>query len=298
MKLTGIRKIFPATSLPRFNFGAWKLDTQETCLLGREVISPSESYYQPDVSNLLFVKMKGTKIVQSQVVWKAEKDSLLEDPRVLVLSKEKVLIGLTAVLKTNNKWKVYPAVTTFNSSTLQFGNIKIIQSFGTGKNTTPLTRNLIMFRPSGLDFFHKFLIFQFKNNKATSYGEISIPGTSWGKWKIGASTPPIWLTRRKALLFLIGINLVNRKYVYSMGRAFLEKINGEFRIFHIDPEPFITRETFVGFSVRELHPHQRKVVYMCGAVVNNNKTVDLYVNVGDRHTFVVSAKLDDLARLD
>lgn len=292
MKFTRIKQLFPTSDPPRFNFGAWS-DNSITYLLGRQLNSKSSSYFHPDVSSLLFAKLKNHKIIQKQIVWEPAGEELLEDPRALIKGKAKVLLGLTAVLKENHKWVTYPAVTTFNYKALKFGDVDVVQNFGHGKNTTPIKKNVFLFRPANIKFFYKFLVFEYKKHKAKYIQELDIPRVEWGMWKIGAASPPIWISKKLALMFIAGLNLVDGKYVYTIGKAFLELKGGKFVIKSIDSKPIITRKTFDGFGIRELHPEDREVVYMCGSVLNKNGNLDMYVNVGDRNTFIVSARLQD-----
>lgn len=290
-----IQQVFPTSSLPRFNFGVWKPDLSETCLLGRQLQSKGKTYYDPEVSSLLFVKFKKSKIIQEKVIWKPEGGELLEDPRALVLGKNKVLLGLTAVLKVKGKWVPYPAVSYFNDSTLELGQVSVIKNFGSGKNTTPLKGNLFLFRPGRREFYHKFLVFQFNDGVAAKLHEILLPrNLPWGKWKVGTTAPPIWITRNKALFFLAGINFLNNKHIYSIGRSFLEIKKGRVGIVDVDCEPIITRDMFQSYNIAELHPKERSVVYLCGTATNADGTLDLYVNVGDRNTLKVTYKLSDL----
>lgn len=261
--------------------------------MGRQVDEKSTSYFRPDVGSLLFVKLRNSKIIEKQIVWEPGEDALLEDPRALVLSTNKVLLGLTAVLKERRKWVTYPALTTFNTNSLRFGDINVIQNFGHGKNTTPLNKNVFLFRPSKVGYFHKFLVFEFKNKKAGKIDEVDVPRVVWGNWKIGTSSPPIWISKNLALMFLAGLNIVDGKYIYTIGKAYLEYKNNKYTIKDIDRLPFITRKTFEGYGIRELHPEDREVVYMCGSILGNNGEIDMYINVGDRTTFLVSAKLSD-----
>jgi hypothetical protein len=137
-------------------------------------------------------------------------------------------------------------------------------------------------------------VFGFKHRKAIKIDEVEVPRVTWGDWKIGTLSPPMWLSKNRALMFLAGLNKVDGKYVYTIGKAFLDRSSGgKFAINDIDPKPFISRKTFEGYGIRELHPEDREVVYMCGSVLNKNGQIDMYVNVGDRNTFLVSAKLSD-----
>lgn len=293
MDFVDIKPLFPHSKRPRINFGVWQPSSNEICILGREVFKKGPTYYDPDIGKLLFARFKNSEKVQEEIVLKSGKQELLEDPRAWPLKSHKVLLGLTAVLRIKSHWIAYPAITTFDDLKLKFGDIKVLQTFGPGKNTTPLKENIFLFRPARREFYHKFLVFNFENDKGTKLCEMPVPQIAWGKWKIGASAPPIWLNENKALLFIAGINMHKNKYTYSIGKAVLEYKDKKFKITKIDDKPIIIRETFESFGIKELHPKERKVVYMCGTA-KRKEFLDLYVNVGDRNTFVVTTKLADL----
>jgi len=232
----------------------------------------------------------------------------LEDPRALQLPNENLIIGLTCVLR-NKKGQpvVFPAIVKIdylNSWNQNLPPFLVIDTFGPGKNITPIDKNTYLFRPDNSDYHHKILVFSLDSQVPKKIDDIDFPqDLPWAIRKIGTTMPPIWLTPNEALFIIHGITMQNidgkEKYIYSIGRAKLIRKNNEFQVV-VAPDPILTPDDFLdkdGLSlVKELHPESRRVVYSCGGVINKNKrdSLSLYVNVGDRATFEVEFSLNEL----
>jgi len=180
----------------------------------------------------------------------------------------------------------------------------VIDSFGPGKNFTPVDDKTFLFRPESPDYNHKILVFSLHSQIPKKLGDIVFPlNLKWAKWRIGTTTPPIWLTPNEALFIIHGISIKEidgkKKYVYSIGRAKLTRKNSHYKV-DVAKDPILTPDNFLTSAgkplVKELHPEIRRVVYSCGGIIKKNPQdmLSLYVNVGDRTTFEVEFLLDEL----
>lgn len=310
MKINHIKNIFPDIQLARFNLGVWQSSKKNSlCFIGREVIKAGETG-EPDTGILkLFEINKNGQITHERIIWKPEYDGInLEDPRALQLPNENLIIGLTCVLRDKKGQPVpFPAIVRIdylNSWKQNLPPFLVIDTFGPGKNITPIDNNTYLFRPNSKDYHHKILVFSLDSQVPKKITDIDFPqDLSWAAWKIGTAMPPIWLTPNKALFIIHGITKQNidgkEKYIYSIGRAKLIREKNRFKVI-VAPEPILVPDDFLNNEglplVKELHPESRRVVYSCGGIINRNKqdSLSLYVNVGDRATFEVEFSLDEL----
>lgn len=280
----------------RYNAAAWIHEhNQNTMLLLREVMT-GNVIGEPDLGNIVLLELDSQGgMVNHQVIWEYQgQNHLLEDPRALVQSDGRILLGLTAV--DSQKYAPYPAITTISSSTGvgDLTNIRIIKEFGPGKNTTPIDPETFIFRRNGEENNHQLLVFGFDGQNVFAKGDIifskNIP---WAKWRIGTTMPPIWINKKEALMIIHGITMIDGKFVYSLGRAKLTMDANDFSV-EVDPLPLITPDDFLDINgnslIEELHPELRRVVYACGGVLkkaDSKVVLSLFVNVGDRQTVEV-----------
>lgn len=307
-----IKNIFPNIQAARYNLGVWQNpDKDSLCFIGREVAAPGE-LGEPDNGILkLFEINKYGKIIHERVIWKPLYDGInLEDPRALRLSNENLIIGLTCVLRDKKGTPTpFPAIVKIDyldSWKKSLPPFLVIDTFGPGKNITPIDTNTYLFRPDSPDYNHKILVFSLDSQIPKKIDDIDFPlNLPWAKWRIGTTMPPIWLTKTEALFIIHGITIKKidgkNKYVYSIGRAKLTRIKNKFSVV-VAPEPILTPDNFLDKKgnpmVKELHPEIRRVVYSCGGIIkkDNKNLLSLYVNVGDRTTFEVEFSLDELKK--
>lgn len=310
MKINHIKNIFPDIELARYNLGVWQNSKENSlCFIGREVAKAGD-IGEPDNGILkLFEINNDGKIIHERVIWKPLYDGInLEDPRALQLPNENLIIGLTCVLRDKRGQPVvFPAIVKIdylNSWKQNLPPFLVIDTFGPGKNITPIDNITYLFRPDSADYHHKILVFSLDSQVPKKIGDIDFPqNLPWAMRKVGTAMPPIWLTPNEALFIIHGITMQNidgkEKYIYSIGRAKLVRKNNEFQVV-VAPDPILTPDDFLnkdGSSlVQELHPESRRVIYSCGGIINKNKqdSISLYVNVGDRATFEVEFSLNEL----
>jgi len=312
MKFHQIKNIFPDNHTARYNLAVWqKTETDSLCFIGREVEVPGE-VGEPDNGILkLFEVNKDGFVVQERIIWKPIYDGInLEDPRVLKLLNGNLIIGLTAVLRKKNGSAIpFPAIVKIDSQISWVDELPpflIIESFGPGKNLTPIDNTTYLFRPDAKEYYHNLLIFSLHSQVPKRLGNISFPkDLPWANWKIGTTMPPLWLTPNEALFIIHGISIQRidgkDKYIYSIGRAKLIKKDQTYNVI-VAPEPILTPDDFLNSEglplVQELHPELKRVVYSCGGIIKKDKqdTLSLYVNVGDRKTFEVEFSLRELKK--
>ncbi len=300
------KNLFTDVQVSRYNVGVWqKSDSGNVFMVSREVEKPSP-HGEPDVGKLVLLELDTDgKVISEKVVWEPVGDSLwLEDPRALSLPDGSVVIGLTAVLRERLGYKPYPALTRLKTRDWQevLPAVTLVESLGPAKNVTPLDGHIFLCRPERLEYFHKLLVFSFEDLLARVVQDLEFPtNLKWADWKIGTSMPPLWLDEHRAVMIFHGIAQVDGKYIYSLGRAILERAGDKFSL-RCSPEPIITPDDFVDDQgqplVKELHPEVRRVVYSCGGIVKHGQKekLSLYVNVGDRTTFEVEFALSELTQ--
>ena len=312
MKIKQIKNIFPDIQVARFNLAVWqKSGGDSLCFIGREVTTPGANG-EPDTGILkLFEVSRDGSLLQEKVIWKPIYDGInLEDPRALELPDENLIIGLTAVLRNKDGHPIpFPAIVkidSFSSWKEDLPPFLVIDTFGPGKNLTPIDKNTFLFRPDSKDYYHKLIIFSLHSQIPVKLDEVEFPlDLPWANWRIGTTMPPIWLTPNEALFIIHGISIQNidgkDKYIYSIGKAKLIRRNDAYEVI-VGREPILTPDDFLDTNgiplVEELHPESRRVVYSCGGVIKNNapEILSLYVNVGDRTTFEVEFSLPELKK--
>lgn len=312
MKINRIKNIFPNTQVARYNLGVWQKSQEDSlCFIGREVIEAGEAG-EPDTGILkLFEIGKNGSIIHERTIWKPLYDGInLEDPRALQLPNENLIIGLTCVLRNKNGQPVpFPAIVKIdylNSWKQNLPPFLVIDTFGPGKNITPIDSNTFLFRPDSAEYFHKILVFSLESQLPEKLDDVQFPlDLPWAAWRVGTTMPPIWLNPHEALFIIHGITIKvidgKEKYIYSIGRAKLTRKNNTFKVV-VAPDPILTPDDFLNNLgeplVKELHPEQRRVVYSCGGIIKKDKqdSLSLYVNVGDRTTFEVEFSLEELKK--
>jgi len=312
MKINRIKNIFPDIQDARYNMGVWQNNREDDlCFIGREVAKAGTTG-EPDtgVLKLFEIDKEGT-IVHERVIWKPLYDGInLEDPRTLQLQNGNLIIGLTCVLRGKRGQPIpFPAIVKIDYTNEWKQNLPpflIIDTFGPGKNITPIDKSTYLFRPEAPAYNHKILVFSLDSQIPQKIADIAFPqDLPWARWRIGTAMPPIWLTDHEALFIIHGITIQNidgkEKYVYSIGRAKLVRENNKFEV-TVAKEPILTPDDFLNDQglplVNELHPDIRRVVYSCGGIIKKNKqdSLSLYVNVGDRTTFEVEFSLQELKK--
>ncbi|MGB3019955.1 MAG: hypothetical protein WBB58_01920 [Microgenomates group bacterium] len=301
-----------------FNAGAWLTTRGETMLLLRQVLEPGQPG-QPDSGplvnmnlgkpeDLIELELMGNNVINKEVVWHPEgKDSLLEDPRVVIIGDGRVMVGMTAV----EARVPYPAITYLEQdsiSKIEPSTVRIIRDFGPGKNMTPIDSSTFFFRQE--KNHHKLLVLSWdeNNDRIDKTGELEFPkDIDWASWRVGTGSPPIWINEREALMIFHGIKVENGLYVYSVGKAMLYKDdNGKYSLTHIDrtpllhPDDFITKEDGSPL-VPDLHPELRRVLYVCGHTLEGDD-LSLFVNHGDSttipHGYSLGKMVEDLSRVE
>jgi predicted GH43/DUF377 family glycosyl hydrolase len=310
MKIKQIKNIFPDMRVARYNLAVWQKNNEDSLFfIGREVFHAGTSG-EPDngILKLYEISTDGT-VIQEKVIWKPIYEGInLEDPRALEIENENLIIGLTAVLRDKKGLPIpFPAIvkiSSLNSWSRALPPFLIIDTFGPGKNLTPVDNYTYLFRPDAPEYNHKILAFSLHSQTPEKLDDIEFPkDLHWAKWRIGTTMPPLWLNDEEALFIIHGISIENidgkEKYVYSIGRAKLTRKNNKFQL-KVAPEPILTPDNFLNKDgkplVEELHPELRRVVYSCGGIIKRQKqdTLSLYVNVGDRTTFEVEFSLQEL----
>ena len=313
MKFIQVKNIFPITQVARFNLAVWQTVGKDSLyFIGREVTKVGEMG-EPDTGILkLFEVSKDGALLREKTIWKPVFEGInLEDPRVLELSHENLVIGLTALVRTKNEQHEYipfPAIIKIDSQRLwkeELPAFLMIDTFGAGKDVTPIDNNTYFFRPDSIEYYHKLLVFSLHNQTAQKLSELEFPtDIQWASWRIGTAVPPIWLTATEAIFIIHGIQLqmINgiQTYVYSIGKAKLTRNKDKFTV-TVGKDPIITPDDFLDSNgnplVQELHV-DKKVVYSCGGVIHedNPDVLSLYVNVGDRTTFEVELSISELKK--
>jgi predicted GH43/DUF377 family glycosyl hydrolase len=312
MQIKQIKDIFPNIQTARFNLAVWQKPGEDSLsFIGREVIEPGETG-EPDTGILkLFEVSKDGVLIQEKVIWKPIYEGInLEDPRALELPRENLTIGFTAVFRDKNGHPIpFPAIVKIDpvsSWKEELPPFLVINTFGPGKNLTPIDKDTYLFRPGSTDYFHKLLAFSLRSQIPEKLDDIEFPlDLPWASWRIGTTMPPIWLTPNEALFIFHGISMQNidgkELYIYSIGRAKLIRKNNKFKVI-VARKPILTPDDFLDTDgsplVEELHPESKRVIYSCGGVIkkNDHEILSLYVNVGDRTTFEVELSLAELKK--
>ncbi len=302
--------MFPNVSTARYNLAVWQQSLEGSlCFIGREV-TQAGAFGQPDEGILKLFEVSTTgEIIQEKIIWAPIYEGItLEDPRALKLPNDTLIIGLTAVLRNKKGEPVpFPAIVkidSVNSWKQKLPPILIIDTFGPGKNITPIDNTTYLFRPDSMVYSHKIIVFSLHSQVPEKVCDISFPtDLSWGKWKIGTTMSPIWITENEALLIIHGISIQEidgvPKYIYNIGRAKLTRKGDSYDVV-VAKDPILTPDDFLDDAgvplVKELHPELRRVVYSCGGILDKNvkDTLSLFVNVGDRTTFEVEFAMSEL----
>ncbi|QQS38833.1 hypothetical protein IPM62_05645 [Candidatus Woesebacteria bacterium] len=309
MKIKKIKNIFPESKVSRYNMAAWQsLHGESIYFIGREV-RKAGGEGEPDTGVLKLFELDSLgKIVNTRLIWKPVYEGVnLEDPRVIELQNENLLIGVTAVLRDKKGHPIpFPAIIKIDSHSTwkeELPPYLIINTFGPGKNMTPVDNVTYFFRPENRKYNHKILAFALHHQLPRKLGDIEFPkDLYWAKWRIGTTMPPIWINETEALFIIHGISIHKihgiKKYIYSIGRAKLTRNNDKFEV-KVAEDPIITPDNFIKADgkplVNELHSH-RRVVYSCGGIIKkgDKDSLSLFVNVGDMATFEVVLSIAEL----
>jgi predicted GH43/DUF377 family glycosyl hydrolase len=299
--IVSFKKLFSDSSLARYNAGVWSNPEDDSIfLIVREVYKAAKTGV-PDFGRLVLIEIdeETRNVLHEKVVWEPKGGIWLEDPRALAMPDNSVIIGMTALVRETKGFTPYPALTRLKTRVWRevLPSITLVETFGSGKNMTPIDSTTFMFRPD--TYSHKLLVFSFQDFLAKKIQDLEFPtNLPWALYKIGTTMPPVWLNSTTALMIFHGITMQNKKYIYSIGKALLIDKKGKYSL-KVDPMPIITPEDFLntkgGRLVRELHPKIRKVVYACGGYVDKRKDrLFLYVNVGDKNTYEVEMEYSKL----
>jgi hypothetical protein len=186
MKIKLIKDIFPNIHVARFNLAVWQKPSGESLyFIGREVAHAGGTG-EPDTGILKFfeVTVDGSH-VQEKVIWKPVYEGInLEDPRALELPGENLIIGLTAVLRDKNGHPIpFPAIVKIDSIGTwkkELPPFLIIDSFGPGKNLTPVDKTTYLFALTQKNIFINYLCFhctpKFQKNSEISNFPKTFPG--------------------------------------------------------------------------------------------------------------------------
>lgn len=296
--------IFVIPGLERhFNAGAWRGSDGNTVLLARYAKESSDEG-KPDIGSMVITTLEEVKTDLSRVlsrkeVWNPQnKDSLIEDARSIVLSDQRVLIGLTSVEQAPNAdWIPYPAF-HYLTSTDEIPEItrpfRVVKEFGPGKNMTPLDSETFLFRQEGEENNHKLLVVKWNETENTVLpdGVLEFPtDLNWASYRTGTAMPPIWVNDEEALMIFHGIRIdADDRYIYSAGLAKLIRDHGKLRIEDVYKYPILQPDDFNSINqdpISELHSN-RRVVYICGGVieqVQGVKKLVVFPNKGDIRTY-------------
>ncbi len=303
MKIVSVTPLFNKDKNSIFNVAAWlKPNSENVILIGRS-LSQKGTWGQPDIGKLVLWELgKNNQVLEERIIWEPKFDSILfEDPRAFVLEDGRIMIGLTAVLKTRGRPQTFPSLVWVDKAwNSLLPPVTIIQTFGHGKNMTPVASDYFAFRPENPYYNHKLLFFKYQHPLVTGVDTLSFPlDIPWGLWKMGTGAPPIWLNKEHAIFTVHGINLEKAKYVYTIGISLLRKKGKNFSI-DVYPEPLLTKDILKNkIKITELRPRKRNVLYVCGGLVKPDEPnyLYLYVNVGDLATYEVVFDFVDLKRL-
>jgi predicted GH43/DUF377 family glycosyl hydrolase len=184
-----------------------------------------------------------------------------------------------------------------------------------GKNVTAIGHNMhadrlmnevnehtysFAFRPEGDDNNHTLQVFEYQEGGEVTHSQyINFPkDISWAEYRIGTTMPPVWLNKNEAIFPIHGIQIVNSKFVYSIGSArLLKDEHGNLSVDNISQNSIINPDSFVGNIDDEVELHgERRVVYCCGGVptyddAGRYENLKLYVNVGDKRTVEVTVSI-------
>ena len=302
-------------------------------LLGRQV-EEAAPWGQPDTGPLVLAELNSDgDIVYTSKVWTPDGQAvLIEDPRADQAEDDTTTIGVTAVRRQEGN-KAYPGLIILRSPEQlliePFPEPRIIDQFGGGEGTTPVSREVggkgttaidktnIMYRPERMN--HTLRVLKVTEDDVAHVVDINFPkNIPWAQYKIGTTTSPVWLNDKEAYIELHGINATvdgqvvdgevetdNMIYEYAIGTARLLRTvdkagNVSFSVDNISRAAIITPDSFpalTGGRQVELHPDKRRAEYNCGAISTRDASGELvrrelFPNQGDKRTWyaVVDAK--------
>ncbi|MEK9200693.1 MAG: hypothetical protein AAB909_01830 [Patescibacteria group bacterium] len=283
----------------RINMAAWRskqAGVDVTRLMGRCVVNPA-GIGEPDWGNLVAGEIcdDGFPFNRETVVWSANEEIPLEDPRVVEI--DGVLVcGLTALVRSagEKSFGAYPAMARLeeDGDRITICDLQVFEGLGRGKNTTPVGGDLFMYRRN--EDAHALTMVRHQGGLAQVEGEVpfvAIP--AWGEHRMGTGMPPIWSEDGSwATMVVHGMTYDPGRcyYTYSIGRGFLERNGAGWQV-RVCPDALFRGEDFKGWD--QLHPELRLAIYNTGGVVMGS-ILRLFLNVGDRCTIVRDAPLEEM----
>lgn len=303
LPLEEIRGIFPLSNkVARYN--AAVLGSKEgAILLAREVPLGTVKAGQPDMGDLGLYRVTPDNPVERIAVLKLFHPDIInwEDARAFQLG-EKVILGLTAIRRSDNK----PVAATARGSVID-GNFVIedgsltVYSNDEGKNVTPISPTEFLFRREG--FKNSLEVVEAGldangQNKLMVKKIIEFPKRSWYEWQIGTQAqmlPGGILPIHGVNRFSLGINPQTGeegfRYEYSLGLAQLDE---NLNVSKVTDTPLFNRDSFSKVLPKGIELDTNKdVIYCCGYSVDKG-IVKFVINIGDLMTVEVSKSLAEL----
>ena len=232
----------------------------------------------------------------------------------MLLQNDKLIIGLTSVIKKGKKYVPYPAIVVTSKEELATGlrEHKMITGLRgseqttaarvniNGKNTTFIDENTLVFRQEGNKNNHRLRVLKIDAGELSiQQDDIILPDDiPWATFRTGTTMPPVWLNDHEAIFPIHGSRKdQNGISVYAIGSARLFRSeDGILSIDSISRKPLITPDLFVGLvgtEEVELHPEQRSSVYcVSGSPVYDSggsfQELEMIVSRGDKLTTTVT----------
>jgi len=293
----------------------------EILIICREVPMEKRKQGLPDMGNLYIYRAPpGKEKAEKVKEFKLDHPDVInwEDARAHTSSKEEenengekfqeVSIGLTAIRSGDNK----PVAATIKGE-ISSGNFSIKQESlliypnDEGKNVTPISDSLSLFRRNGEEGRHSLEVVEHStddkgNNKLNVRKIIKFPIKSWCEYQIGTQAdmlPGGILPIHGVNKFELGINPKTGKmedgYTYSLGFAQLDK---DLNLIKMTDTPMYTRKSFKKVLPMGIEMDSNKdVVYCCGYSVDIVSGIaKIVINVGDVSTYEVSKEVSDIQK--
>lgn len=259
----------------------------------------------PDFGNLIIYRSTPEKVEQIAKLNLSDPNVCnWEDARAFQPEgdEEKVIIGLTAIRKSDNK-----PVAAMLEGNIVDGNFSIdLESLvvclgDEGKNVTPISPTQFLFRREGsCDSLEVAECGKDENgrDKLMVIKTIKFPKKSWCEEKIGTQAQIL----PGMILPIHGVSYVNLgidpetgeevgHHAYSMGLAQLDE---NLNVIKITDTPLFTRESFKNILPMGTELDANKdVIYCCGYLIEGDM-VNFIINIGDLMTVEVSKSMTEL----
>lgn len=302
--------------LAHYNAAVIQSKNDEILILLREVPLVNVKPGIPDKGNLLIYRSTPDKVEKiTQLDLDHPDVSNWEDARAYTSKKtstdkqgtesQEVSIGLTAIRSSDNKpvaamikGEVVDGVFSIKQESLN------IYRNDEGKNVTPISRDLSLFRREGSRYSLEIVeqdVDENGENKLKVKKNVDFPKKSWCDWQIGTQAQflsngilPIHGVNR----FILGHDPQTGQeihgYSYNLGIAQLDK---NLDVIKVSDVPLFTRESFKNILPmgKELDTN-KDVIYCCGYSINDD-IVKFVINIGDLMTVEVSKKMSELQEL-